>query len=81
VNNANLGKMVDWLALIKIHDGLEEQNTERIVSYIQGDDLIQLSGWFSFDEISALAEYLRLQALQHPIEQHPPDRPLYEPPI
>jgi hypothetical protein len=54
--------MAGWIDKIKVSDGLEEE-TGRIVSYIKGDTMVQLQGFFSFYEISDLADYLRSEGL------------------
>jgi len=48
-----------WMNSIKVEDGLEENDTERILSYINGDSFIQMSGFFSLCEIRSLWEYLK----------------------
>ena len=54
---------MQWLDSITVPDGIEEKDTERIVSHIYGDDRIQLSGWFKYFELHQLAEYLKAQPL------------------
>lgn len=66
-----------WPSSIAVADGLEENNTERIVSYIIGDEFIQLSGFFTFQEIFNLSSYLESYAPQpqnaQPLTDRPPD--------
>lgn len=50
---------MSWLERIKVADGLDENDTERIVSHISGDSFIQLSGFFSLCEIQSLYDYLK----------------------
>lgn len=47
-----------WLDQIRTVDGLEEETENRIVSYTNGDDFIQLSGFFLPIEIVMLATFL-----------------------
>jgi hypothetical protein len=67
---------MNLIGMIKVDDGLE-QNTERIISFINGDSYIQMSGFFSLCEIQALAEYLAPPQHHCHCEQcqpfHPPD--------
>lgn len=49
---------MDWLAAIEATDGLEQNATGRLISYIRGDDKIQLSGFFTAAELTDLAAYL-----------------------
>lgn len=57
---------MSWLKSIAVADGIEEKDTERIVSYIFGDTHIQLAGFFTIQEISDLSAYLTQT------EHHPP---------
>ena len=54
---------MEWLMSITVPDGIEEKDTERIVSHIHGDDAVQLSGYFKDYELYQLAEYLKAQQL------------------
>jgi hypothetical protein len=60
---------MSWIRSITVKDGLEEENTNRIVSFIDGDTMIQLSGYFTFLEIHALACFVRDRVPQFLIEQ------------
>lgn len=64
---------MSWITSLKCDDGLEEFKPGRIVSFTDGDDTIQMMGFFTLQEVEALAAELRermphlpsVQRLQH----------------
>lgn len=63
---------MSWLDRIKALDGIEEKGTYRIVSHINGDSYIQLSGFFTVCEVISLSDYLKQLEPQCRCEQCQP---------